>query len=336
MQRRATISAVAQLAGVSTATVSRVLNGGAMVSELTRERVTAAVDQLNYNPSGLTRAVFAGRSNTIGLLLADMRNPYYVDLFDGVSQVATRTGTLPYLALSNRDLEIERRMLSLMDSQRVRGLITTVGAVNEDLVNSMAQAGTECVFMARDPGLDHPRIHSVRLDDWAAGQLAWKHLAEIDRTRILVVTQREETPTRRDRVGGLVESAHEAGIDFSPENIFQLGSLTSQSFDLAKRLRDGHANGTIDAVFATTGITTFRAYEALTGTGLRVPEDIAFLGLDDFAWASYLATSLSVIRQPAVEMGTAAAGIILEEPDESQRLTFPPQLVVRGSTTLAR
>src|SRR5690554_3792136 len=121
-QRRATIAAVAKRAGVSTATVSRALSGVSPVSEAARLRIIAAVEDLDYRPSELTRAVFAGRSNTIGLLLADMRNPYYIDLVDGVSQVANPSGTMPYLALGNRDPDTERRMLTLMDSHRVRGL----------------------------------------------------------------------------------------------------------------------------------------------------------------------------------------------------------------------
>lgn len=102
----------------------------------------------------------------------------------------------------------------------------------------------------------------------------------------------------------------------------------------ASERTDDWSAGRIDAIFAPTGIVTFRAYEALAATGLRVPEDIAILGLDDFAWAEHLAVPLSVIVQPTAQMGDAAARVILDEPGESQHITFPPSLVVRGSTTL--
>lgn len=332
--RRATINAVAKKAGVSTATVSRVLTGVAPVNDSTRERVVAAVEELNYRPSELTRAVFARRSNTIGLLLADMRNPYYIDLVDGVSQIASISGSLPFLALGKRDATTERRMLTLMDSHRVRGLIATIGSDGDDLVNAMAEAGTECVFMAREAGVDHPRIHTVRLDDHAAGRIAWEHLSSIGRSKVLIVTQGEDTPTRRDRVSGFVEAASSAGIQVGPENILRLETLEVPSEKLRTRLLAGQADGSIDAVFAITGIATFRAYEALTNSGFHVPQDIAMLGFDDFTWADYLAPSLSVIVQPAVEMGKAAAQIILDEPGQSRRLLFEPTLVVRDSTTL--
>jgi len=332
--RRATIAGVAKLAGVSTATVSRVLSGGSAVSESTRSRVTAAADELNYRPSELTRAVFAGRSNTIGVLLADMRNPYYIDLIDGVSRVANDAGALPYLAAGNRDAATERRLLTLMDSHRVRGVVTTVANEIEDIIYGMAMAGTQCVFMTRDPSLEHPRMHSVRLNDLAAGRLAWEHLASTGRRKVLVVQQWRDLRTVNDRTAGLVAAARDDGVDIGEDRFFKLSAVDALSVELAARVRHGFESGEIDAVFSTTGIATFRTYEALATTGLHMPGDVALLGLDDFAWAQYLSPSLSVITQPTVRMGEAAAEMILEEPTTSQRLMFEPSITIRDSTTL--
>lgn len=318
---------------MSTATVSRVLSGVSPVSEETRQRVEAAVDSLNYRPSDLTRAVFAGRSNTIGVLFADMRSPYYVGLIEGISHVANSVGTLAYLAAGNRDSVQERKILSLMDSHRVRGLITAAHN-NDDMIHSMAEAGTECVYITRVPSLQHPRLHSIRLDNIAAGQLAWQHLSAIGRTRTLLVNQSPQRITTRERNEGFVEAAMASGVDIGPANQFSLPSLDEASLELERRLRAGWSQGTIDSIFATTGVATFRAYEALARSGLRVPEDIAILGVDDFNWAEFLSAPLSVIAQPTTEMGAAATRIILDEPGESQRLTFSPSLIVRASTTL--
>jgi len=332
--RRATIAEVAALAGVSTATVSRVLSGGSPVTDSTRSRVEAAVEELHYRPSELTRAVFAGHSNTIGVLLADMRNPYYIDLIEGVSRVANEAGALPYLAAGNRDSTTERRLLTLMDSHHVRGVVTTVANDNEDILHAMAMAGTECVFMTRDPSIEHPRMHSVRLDDQAAGRLAWDHLASIGRTKVLIVQQSRDLVTVRERTAGMIEHARSHGVEIGPANIFKLPTLDRPSEELRDRIQRGFADGSVDVVFATTGIATFRAYEALAATGLDVPGDVAMLGLDDFAWAEYLSPSLSVITQPTIDMGATAARLILEEPGESRRVMFEPSLAIRGSTTV--
>lgn len=332
--RRATINTVAKRAGVSTATVSRVLSGVLPVTEHTRKRVEAAVEELNYRPSDLTRAVFAGRSNTIGVLFSDLRNPYYMGLIDGIANAANAANTLTYIAAGNRDSRIERRILSLMDSHRVRGVITTATNDHDDILQSMANSGTECVFVTRQPTIAHPRMHSIRLDDIATGELAWKHLSEIGRTRILVVNQTPQRITTLERNKSLINAAQRSGVTLSAANIFVLPSLDAPSEELRQRILDDWSAGRIDAIFAPTGIATFRAYEALAATGLRVPEDIAILGLDDFAWAEHLATPLSVIVQPTAQMGAAAAKVILDEPGESQHLTFPPSLVVRRSTIL--
>lgn len=332
--RRATIINVAKTAGVSTATVSRVLSGVAPVSESTRERVQAAIESLSYRPSDLTRAVFMGRSNTIGVLLADMRNPYYIDLIDGISGVANAAQTLAYLAAGNRDTSTERGILSLMDSHRVRGLITTVADNHEDVIQAMAEAGTECVYITQVPSVMHPRMHSIRLDDIAAGQLAWQHLSEIGRTRVLIVNQGRSQLTINERTEGLIASARRSGVTLDDRNIFKLADLNSPSDELRQRILEGWKDGEINSIFATTGISTFRAYEALSKSGLRVPEDVAILGLDDFAWAEYLSPSLSVIVQPTIKMGATATQVILDEPGEGRRLTFAPSLTVRGSTTL--
>ncbi len=333
-QRRATILSVARLAGVSTATVSRVLSGVSPVNQITRQRVEAAIQELNYRPSELTRAVFAGRSNTIGVLFSDLRNPYYVGLVGGISQVANSANALAYIAAGNRDSALERRILSLMDSHRVRGMITTATNDNDDVILSMAQAGAECVFITRDPAIAHPRMHSIRLDDLAAGDLAWQHLSGVGRRRVLIVNQSPQRVTTLERNRGLIDAAHRDGVTLGDDNIFVLPSLEAASVELRRRIDADWAAGRIDAIFAATGIATFRAYEALSATGLRVPEDVAILGLDDFAWAEHLATPLSVIAQPTAQMGSAAAQVILDEPGESQRLRFAPSLIARASTAV--
>ncbi|MEU3333342.1 LacI family DNA-binding transcriptional regulator [Glutamicibacter creatinolyticus] len=333
--RRTTIGQVAEFAGVSTATVSRVLSGVSPVSETTRVRVLEAIDSLNYRPSDLTRAVFAGRSNTIGVLLADMRNPYYIDLIDGISQIANEAGTLAYLAAGNRNTSTEQRTLSLMDSHRVRGLITTAANDHEKIVHAMAEAGTECVYITQKPKIQHPRMHSIRLDDFAAGQLAWQHLSDIGRTRVLIVNQSRAQPTMQARTLGFFEAAQRSGVTINEhDSIFRLKNLSQPSGELQKCIIERAKSRDINAIFATTGIGTFRAYEALSRSGLRIPQDVAILGLDDFMWAEYLAPSLSVIAQPTIEMGAAAARVILEEPGEALHMTFDPSLVVRDSTSL--
>lgn len=220
---RPTIKEVALASGVSTATVSRVLSGGSQVSPDLTARVMQVVHELGYSPNGLTRGVFQGRSNSIGVLIGDLRSHFYVELVRGAEETATLAGSSVLLTETSRDPCAERRLLSLMDEQRVRGLITTTGHDNDDLIDRMASRGTQCVLLTRAPGQARQRMHSVHLDDRAAGALAARHLYALGRRRIAVLTSSPQLTTQRLRLDG-VNSEREASsrragaISRSPPN----------------------------------------------------------------------------------------------------------------------
>jgi len=325
--RRATIADVARTAGVSTATVSRVLSGTARVSPAKDAQVRAAIEALDYNPSDLTRAIFSGRANSVGVLVSDMRNPYYVDLMRGVESVLTTAGTLAFLASGARDAERERRILRSMDSQRVRGLVATVTGRHEAIIRTMADRGTECVFMTRPVTVQHRRVHSVRVDDHAVGALAWRRLRDGLRRDIVVVTQSSTQYTQRSRLQGFRDAAAADGVELPDDHVVEVGSLDQPTARLAELLRRRR----VDGVFAVTGIASLRTYQQVAALGIAVPDDLAFVGFDDFPWAPYIATPLTLIAQPALAMGTRAAELILEEPGRSQEIVMAPYLVERAS-----
>jgi LacI family transcriptional regulator len=333
--RRPTIGDVAKLAGVSTATVSRVLSGATRVSPDKRTQVLRAIQQLDYNPSDLTRAIFTGRSNSVGLLVADLRNPYYVDLMRGVESVVTEHGGLVFLASAARDPERETSVLRAMDAQRMRGLVITSGhEIDEGAVRRLADRGAEIVFVTRPAGLSHRRVHSVRVDDDAVGALAWQHLRDRGRRNVVVVTQSKVTPTQRARWRGIRDAARMDRVDLPDDQVVELRALDEPAAELGEVLsrRAEDNRGPIDAVFATSGIATLRAYEELVARGVRMPDDVAFVGFDDFPWAPYLATPLTLVTQPTLEIATQAAQLIIEEPGVAVDRTLAPSLTVRSST----
>ncbi|MFD5858727.1 LacI family DNA-binding transcriptional regulator [Streptomyces chartreusis] len=335
LRRRPTINDVARLADVSTATVSRVLSGVAKVSPEKHAQVLRAIEQLDYNPSDLTRAVFNGRSNAVGVLVADMRNPYYVDLVRGVESVITEGGGLVFLANGHRDRERQEAILRAMDAQRLRGLVITANRdIDEGAVRRLADRGAEIVFVTRPAGISHPRIHSVRVDDEAVGALAWQHLRDRGRRNVAVVTQPLDTPTQRARLRGIRDAARLDGVDLADDRVVELQSLDEPALGLEEVLKacGSTKRGAVDAVFAATGIGTLRAYQELMALGVRVPDDVAFVGFDDFLWAPYLASPLTVVTQPTLAMGTQAARLIIDEPGAAVEHVLAPGLTVRAST----
>ncbi|WP_434444071.1 LacI family DNA-binding transcriptional regulator [Lentzea sp. E54] len=313
--KRVTIGDVAAHAGVSTATVSRVLNGG-LVAESTAARVWEATESLGYSPNALTRSIFAGRSSTIGVVVRDLSSPFYLDLIRGIDEVAAANDSPVMLANTDRRADREAAQVRAMDQQRVRGLVITADETADSHARRMAENGTPCVIIARTA----PGLHSVSLDDVAAGRLMAGHLAGCGRSRVGVVSGRDR-PTQVKRAEGLRQGLAERGLR-QPEEVL-VGNEDEVDDAVGSLLRRN------DTVVCTTGRLTVAVHTALTARGLRMPDDVGFLTMDDFPWASAL--GISVIAQPSYEMGRRAAELVVEEPAAPARIVFQPTLIARGS-----
>jgi LacI family transcriptional regulator len=316
MGKRTTIGDVATAAGVSVATVSRVLNGGA-VKEDTAARVWEAVTTLEYTPNALTKSIFSGRSNTIGVVIRDLDSPFYLDLMRGIDEVAGANDSLVMFANTYRDPDREVAHVRTMDEQRVRGLIVTTGETADARSRSMTANGTPCVVVARAV----PGLHSVTLDNVAAGRMMAEHLVACGRSSVGVVGSGPR-PSQVERRAGLRDALADAGLpapvvaDTATED--EVGPAVTAL------LRDRP-----DAVVCLTGRLTVATYTALTAAGLSIPGDVALLTMDEFAWAAAL--GITVVAQPSYEMGRQAASLVVEAPAEPVHRVFAPTLVARRS-----
>jgi LacI family transcriptional regulator len=332
---RPTVKDVAVAAGVSTATVSRVLSGVSPVSADLAARVARVVDELGYSPNGLTRGVFQGRANSIGVLIGDLRSHFYVELVRGAEEVATRAGSSVLLADTSRNPAAERRLLSLMDEQRVRGLITTTGPDNDDLTRRLAARGTQCVLLTRAPDGAHQRVHSVHLDDRAAGALAASHLYALGRRRLAVLTSSPRLATQRLRLAGVNAERTTLGRQAGAISVRSSAtpSLDDVAAAIAALLAERDRGRRPDALICTSGRLTLGAVHALRTSGVRIPDDLAFVTFDDFPWAALNDPPLTVVDQRPHEMGRRATEVILTEPDHDEpvEIVIPPALLVRQS-----
>jgi LacI family transcriptional regulator len=317
MGKRTTIGDVASAAGVSVATVSRVLNGGA-VKEDTAARVQAAVARLGYTPNALTKSIFSGRSTTIGVVIQDLSSPFYLDLMRGIDEVASANDSLVMFANTYSQPGREVAHVRTMDEQRVRGLIVTTGEETDDRSHSMFANGTPCVVVARPVD----GLHSVSLDNVAAGRMMAAHLVACGRSAVGVVCTSSRRPSQIGRTAGLRAGLAEAGLPVP--SVVEVGAETDMTAAVATLLRDGP-----DAIVCLTGRLTVATYTALTAAGLTIPGDIAFLTMDEFPWAAAL--GITVVAQPSYEMGRQAAGLVVDAPDEPVHREFAPTLVPRTS-----
>lgn len=322
--KRATIGDVAAAAGVSVATVSRVLNGGA-VKQATAARVREAASRLDYTPNALTKTIFTGRSKTIGVVIDDLRSPFYLDLMRGIDEVAGASGSLVMFASTFQHAGREAAQVQTMDSQRVRGLIVTTGETTDDRTRKMAAGGTPCVIVARTLPDPLPGLHSVALDNVAAGRLMAEHLISCGRRSVGVITSGPR-PSQLGRTEGLRRGLADAGLPLPADAVVSVAS-NEQINDAITAVLDRRAP--TDSIVCLTGRRTVAVYSALADRGLTIPGDIGFLTMDDFPWAPAL--GITVIAQPACQMGRKAAELIVGNPSQPAQLTFAPKLIARAS-----
>lgn len=322
--KRATIADVAAAAGVSVATVSRVLNHGA-VKEDTANRVWDAVTRLDYSPNALTKGIFAGRSSTIGVVIDDLTSPFYLDLMRGIDEVAAANDSLVMFANTFHRADREVAHVRTMDEQRVRGLVVTSSASTDERMRKMAAAGTPCVIVARSVPGSPAGLHSVSLDNVAAGRMMAEHLVSCGRRSVGVVAAGKR-PSQSGRTEGLRQGLAAAGLPL-PEDAVVLATDNAEVDHVLGALLE--RNPSLDAIVCLAGRRTVAVHSALTIRGLAVPDDIGFLTMDDFSWGPAL--GITVVAQPSYQMGKRAAELIVESPEESVRLTFEPQLIARAS-----
>ncbi|WP_329392047.1 LacI family DNA-binding transcriptional regulator [Streptomyces sp. NBC_01716] len=323
MGKRTTIGDVAAAAGVSVATVSRVLNGGA-VKGATATRVWDAANRLDYTPNALTKSIFAGKSSTIGVLIDDLSSPFYLDLMRGIDEVADANGSLVMFSNTFRHVDREVAQVQTMDEQRVRGLIVTTSVSTDDRTRRMAARGTPCVVVARSVQSPLPNLHSVALDNRAAGRLVAEHLVSCGRRTVGVITSGKR-PSQSGRTEGLQRGLAEAGLPLPDEAVVAVAG--NEDVDAAIEVLLERCAP--DAIVCFAGRRTVAVHSALMARGLMIPDDIGFLTMDDFSWAPAL--GITVIAQPSYQMGLKAAGLIVESPAESAQLTFQPELIARTS-----
>lgn len=328
----ASIRDVAQRAGVSVGTVSNVLNGSPRVSPDTVDRVRVAIAELGYVRNEAARQLRAGRSSSVGLVVLDVRNPFFTDVARGAEDEAAKLGLSIILGNSSEDAARESSYLDLFEEQRVHGILISPYGDIEPRLSELRTRGTPVVLVdreSRDAG-----VSSVSVDDRAGGRLAVAHLLDTGRRRIAFAGGPLEIRQIADRLAGAREAV--AAVPDATLDVIEISGLT-----VLEGRRVGEElvvrGERPDAVFAANDLVAVGLLQALVMSGaLRVPQDVALVGFDDIDFASATVVPLTSVRQPRHEIGATALRILREEAAEPElpprRIVFQPELVVRGST----
>ncbi len=326
---------VANRAGVSVGTVSNVLNRAEKVSPAAVQRVTAAIEELGYVRNDAARQLRAGRSTSVGLIVLDVRNPFFTDVARGAEDAATLAGLSVLLGNSDENVARESAYLDLFEEQRVHGvLISPFGDVTPRLAR-LRSRGIPAVLVDR---LSADRaFSSVSVDDVAGGRLAVEHLLGTGRDRIAFVGGPMEIRQVSDRLEGARQAV--AGREGASLEVLTTAALTVlEGRVIGQALLARPEAERPDALFAANDLVAMGLLQALVMNGtLLVPGDIALIGFDDIDFASAAVVPLSSVRQPSQLIGETALRILLEEAADPelapQQVVFQPELVVRASTS---
>lgn len=334
--KRTTIIDVAAMAGVSNSTVSKVFAEHYRVSSKTRRKVLRAAQQLDYDPSMIARSLRSGRTRAIGLLVADIANPFYPKIVRGVEDVAFKNDYAVFVCDLNERLERESVYFRMFRNRWIDGVIFSgVEGVHQEErhIHNMIENGVPVVAIDREiPGLF---TDVIMIDNERSAFDATKHCIQLGHKRIGVITGPAKIRVFDRRYQGYRRALIEAGMSVNPNLIIQGHQTTAGGAGAAERFLDLVKPPT--AIFATNDLMAVGALKALLDKQVKVPEEISVVGFDDIPLASLVSPALTTVAQPTYEMGKEAMSLLIERIEGKQglrtKILLEAGLVIRESTT---
>lgn len=322
---------VAQKAGVSPKTVSRVVNEQGELSEATRQRVLAAIAELQYRPSKVARALVTRRTDTIGLVLGDITNPFFPEVARGVLDVAEPRGYNVFLCNSDGDLERETRILESLLDHGVDGVIIFPTFELESALRRLAGPRRPVVVVNRP--YDLPAVSAIMIHSRRGARLAVEHLIARGYTAIAMLSSRPEETGQLARVQGYREALTAHGLPVREEWIAAGLPIQARGRESTRALLTRYPE--ITAIFAYNDLLALGAIEACRELGRRVPEDCAVVGFDDIPLAGTICPALTTVRVDKYDLGRRCTNRLFEmlaHPDQAfEPFWVDVELVVRAS-----
>ena len=334
-----TMKRIAIELGVSITTVSKVLNHHADISDATRSRVLAKVEELGYQRNAVARSLTLRRTHTLGIVIPDLMHSFFVEIIAAIEPVVSSGGYGLLLCSSGEDPRKERAELEMLRGRQVDGVVlaSSYASANTDMLLRLTRLGTSLVMIDRD---DYPgvRCHRVLTDDERVGALATSHLLHVGRRAIAHIGGPPIVHAKR-REKGWRDTLRARAVHVPDEWLVRGGFMESDGYRAMKRLLTLRPR--IDAVFAANDPAAIGAMKAVWDGGLRVPDDIAVVGVGDIALGDLLRVPLTTVGWSRKEQGRHAAELLLkaveqEGEEEPQRVIIPPQLIVRESCGAGR
>lgn len=334
-----TIKDIAKALGLSTSTVSRALRDSYEISLETKKLVLDYAEKINYQPNPIALSLKERKSRSIGVIVCEIANSYFSQVINGIESIAYDNGYNVIISQSRESLEREMMNLQYLTSRSVDGLIISVSTETKDftLFKELFQKGLPIVFFDRI--VDDIDTHKVIADNFQGAYEASLHLVKKGFKKIAIVSNPERLSTTRDRLAGFKAALSDCGIEID-ERMIKICPHGGMIVDEVEKAVDAllELNEKPDAIFALADKLTTGCLRILKSKGLKIPDDIGLIGYSNSDHVELFSPPLSVIRQPAFEMGEESMKFLLQLIDSKRPVAqfetkvFPTRLIIREST----
>jgi LacI family transcriptional regulator len=332
---RVTMADVAREVGVSTMTVSRVINDKGDVSPATRLRVIEAIERLGYRPSSIARSLATHHTGTLGLVIPDVANPFFAEIARGVEEVAYAQGYNVFLCNTDEDPARELEVLGSLEEKRVDGIVLCSSRLDSASLRLVIESHAAVTLVNRRIDGAGPGVGMVRVDDRMGGRLATTHLLDQGHTAIGFLSGPPGSHSGQLRLQGYREALLAAGLAYDEAWIAGCSPVAEAGRAAALQLLQKVP--TLTALLCYNDLVAVGVLQACVERGRRVPRDLAVVGFDDIPLAALVTPALTTCRVPRHELGTRAVELLLERirgdamerPEEE--IVLQPELVVRES-----
>ena len=330
-----TISDIAKKAGVSSATVSRVLNDSGYVKQSTREKIEAAIKEMNFTPSAIARSLSKNETNTIGVIVPDITNSYFGEVIKGISEVAEANNLNIILFNTDNYLEKEVRALNVLKEQRIKGIIMTPGfgeENNKEYIETINNLNIPIVLVSAD--LKFKELSGIFVDNVLGGFNATNLLISEGHTKIGIMTGILSSEPAAERVVGYKKALKEANIEINDKYILDGQFSMEKAYELTKKLLDSKDKPT--ALITSSNRMTMGAIKALKENNKNIPEDLAIVAFDKVDLLDVLGIRITYIDECPMELGRNSMNLLCDIFNDSdknfkRRVIILPKLIIKGS-----
>ncbi len=328
-----TISDVAKRAGVSTMTVSRVINNSGYISQETRERVEQAVAELGYVPNALARSLRFKQTKTLALVLTDIANPFFTTIARGVEDTASEHGFSVMFCNTDESQDEEVEYLNVLLQKQVDGVLLVPACSSPESIAMIQDRGVPVVLL--DRRVRGAQVDVVHGDSEGGAYQLTRHLLELGHRRIALLSGPENVSTAADRVAGYCRALCEAGLQPDRNLMYHMQFSQDAGYQMAMQALAQSPQPT--ALFAGNNFIAIGALRAVHENGLRIPQDISIVVFDDLPASLVMEAFLTVVDQSPYDLGQRATELLLnrlagEGPEEPQEIVLPVQMTVRQSS----